>query len=85
MQLKNRLKKMEKLLITSGKFCACPDTPKFEFIERHGETDTITNAVGAFCEKCGKPIEKQTIIIDFVKPKKPDSMTDEQYAATYAE
>ncbi len=85
MQLKNRLKKMEKQLITSGEVCACPDTPKFELIERRGETDTVTNAVADSCEKCGKPIEKQTIIIDFVKAKKPDWMSDEQYAAAYAE
>jgi ssDNA-binding Zn-finger/Zn-ribbon topoisomerase 1 len=85
MHLKNRLKKMEKQLITSGEICACLDTPKLEFIERRGETDTITNAVGASCEKCGKPIEKQTIIIDYVKTKKPDWMTEEQYAAIYAE
>ncbi len=85
MQLKNRLKKMEKQLITSSEFCACPDTPKFEFIERRGETDTVTNAVGASCGKCGKPVEKQTIIIEYVKAVKPDWMTDEQYAAAYAE
>ncbi len=65
MQLRNRLKKMEKQLITSGEVCACPDSPKFEFIDRRGETDTITNVVGASCEKCGKPL----LIIHITSPE----------------
>ncbi len=85
MQLKNRLKKMEKQLITSGEFCACPDTQKHEIVIRRGEVNTIEKPIADSCGKCGKPIEKQTIIIDFVKAKKPDWMSDEQYAAAYAE
>ncbi len=90
MQLKNRLATLEKQLIgNDSEFCACPNTPKIEFIERRGETDTIintiTNAVADSCGTCGKPIEKQTIVIDFVKTAKPDWMSDEQYAAAYAE
>jgi hypothetical protein len=81
---KNRLQKLE-TLASDSTVCSCLDTPKFEFIERHGETDTITNAVADSCEKCGKPVEKQTIIIDFVKTAKPDWMSDEQFAAAYAE
>jgi ssDNA-binding Zn-finger/Zn-ribbon topoisomerase 1 len=85
MQLKNRLKKMEKQLNVS-EFCGCPDTPKLEFIERRGgETDTvITSSVADSCEQCRKPIEKQIIVINYVKSQKPDWMTDEQYAAAYA-
>jgi hypothetical protein len=85
MQLKNRLKKIEQQLNVSDEFCACTDTPKTEIILRRGETDTITSAVAGSCEKCGKPVEKQTIILDFVKAAKPDWMSDEQFAAAYAE
>ncbi len=75
---------MEKQLNVSV-FCACPDTPKFEFIERRdGETDTVTTSIADSCEQCGKPIGKQTIIINYVKSQKPDWMNDEQYAAAYA-
>ncbi len=81
MQFRNRLKKMEKELNVS-EFCGCVDTPKFEFIERHdGEPDTVSSAVADVCEQCLKPIEKQIIIINYIKSKKPDWMTDEQYAA----
>jgi ssDNA-binding Zn-finger/Zn-ribbon topoisomerase 1 len=84
MRLKNRLKKIEKQLNVSA-FCGCPDTPKLEFIERRdGEADTVITSVADSCEQCRQPIEKQTIIIDYVKSKKPDWMTDEQYAAAYA-
>jgi ssDNA-binding Zn-finger/Zn-ribbon topoisomerase 1 len=75
----------QQLNIGGGEFCACTDTPKTEFILRRGETDTVTNAVADTCEKCGKPIEKQTIIIDFVKAAQPDFMSDAEYAAAYGE
>ncbi len=82
MNIKNRLKKLQNQIIgNDSDLCVCPDAKRFEFIERRNETDTLINAGSSFCEKCGKPIEKQTIVINFVKPKKPDWMTDEQYAA----
>jgi hypothetical protein len=84
MRIINRLNKLE-TLANNSTVCACTDTPKTEIILRRGETDTITSVVADSCEKCGKPVEKQTIIIDFVKTAKPDWMSDEQYAAAYAE
>ncbi len=82
MNIKNRLKLLQSRIIKEdSEYCACPDAKRFEFLERRDETDTLINAASGFCEKCGKPIEKQTIVINFVKPKKPDWMTDERYAA----
>ncbi len=85
MHLKNRLKKMEKQLNIGFQFCECRETSKYEIIHRQNGIDTIQNAVSEFCEQCCKPIEKQIIIVDFVRPKKPDRVTGEQYAAAYNE
>jgi formate-dependent phosphoribosylglycinamide formyltransferase (GAR transformylase) len=75
---------LEKQLNVS-EFCGCPDTPKFEFIERReGEADTVVTSVADSCEQCCQPIGKQTIIINYVKSQKPDWMSDEEYAAAYA-
>jgi len=85
MQLKNRLKKMEKQLNVGGEFCECRTTQKTESIHRKDGFDTVQNIFSEFCEECSKPIEKQTIIINFVREKKPDWMTGEQYTSAYGE
>ena len=70
MQIKNRLKKMEKQIIGSGsEFCACRETPKHEFIRYEDGIETITNPVAESCDNCGKPIEKLTIVFGFSESK----------------
>jgi hypothetical protein len=62
MSIQNRLKNLESETKTEGKFCACPETRKHEFIHRRGGKDTVTVPVADVCDKCGKPIEKHSII-----------------------
>ncbi len=71
---------MEKQITTSGEFCACPDTRKHEYITRMNGVETNKNPVPDFCGSCQKPIAKEILLIDFVPAKKPDWMSDEQYA-----
>jgi hypothetical protein len=83
MQIINRLNKLETLERDST-VCACPETPKFEFITQK-EGESIEIPVDHLCGNCGKPVGGTVIIIQSVKPEKPDWMTDEQFAAAYAE
>jgi hypothetical protein len=83
MNILNRIKKIE-VEKTAQSFCACQNTQTHEIIHRRDGIDTLENPVSETCDDCGKPIEKTTFIINFVKAKKPDWMTDEQYAAAYA-
>jgi hypothetical protein len=83
MRIINRLNKLE-TLANNSTVCECPQTPKTEFItQREGESIEIP--VAHLCNKCGKPVDGVVVVIEFVKPKKPDWMSDEQFAAAYAE
>jgi hypothetical protein len=78
MHILNRLAKLE-TLANDSTVCECADTPKTEFI-RQREDESIEIPVAHLCGRCGKPVNGTVIIIQSVKPKKPDWMTDEEYA-----
>ena len=85
MNIKNRLRRLEDAGVGS-EFCACPNTRKYEVIECHeGKPDVINVAVADACDACGKAIQKQTIIVEFVKPKRAEWMSNSQYAAACCE
>ncbi len=79
MNILNRIKKIE-VEKTAQSFCACQNTQKHEVIYRRDGIDTLTTSVAESCDDCGKPVEKTTIIVNFVKAKKPDWMADSQRA-----
>ncbi len=80
MNLRNRLTKMENQIIgNDSELCVCPDILEWKFIDHHsdeGEGNSIEIPVAHICNKCGKPVDKQIIIIQGVKAKKPDWMTE---------
>ncbi|MCA1622734.1 MAG: hypothetical protein LC768_10670 [Acidobacteria bacterium] len=75
---------MDKQLDIRREFYECPETPKFEYIDRLYDDSEIEIAVDDLCNKCGKPVDKTVIIIQGVRAKKPDWMTDEHYEEAYA-
>jgi hypothetical protein len=71
---------MENQIKEDSELCVCPDTLKCEFIDHHGDTgdgDLIEIPVAHLCSKCGKLVDRQIIIIQGVKAKKPDWMRGE--------
>ncbi len=81
MNILSRLEKMKKQLNVGGEFCECPDTPKYEYIDRSDSDEAIEIPVAHLCYKCGKLVEKTVIILQGVKTEKPDWISYEQYAA----
>jgi hypothetical protein len=79
MHILNRLTKLE-TLASDSTVCECADTPKTEFI-RQREDESIEIPVAHLCGSCGKTVDGVVIIIQSVKPKKPDWLTDAEYAA----
>ncbi len=75
MQLKARIKRIEsRIKINHSPFCACKNyagisAPLTEIVFERNGVQTVDNPVANYCEKCGKPIEKQQIIICFVKSR----------------
>jgi hypothetical protein len=73
MNLKHRIKRIEsKVKINHSPFCACEDfagmiKPRVEVVYESNGVQTINNPIADFCERCQKPIEKQQIIVCFVK------------------
>jgi hypothetical protein len=71
MQLKNRLKKMEKQLNVgnvSGEFCACNGSqPIYKYT--HADDGILRNPKDAdaeICERCGRAVNKTVIIVNYV-------------------
>jgi hypothetical protein len=75
MQLKARIKRIEsRVKINDSPFCACESYkgkvyPACEIVLETNGVQTIENPVADFCERCRKPIEKQQIIVCFVKSR----------------
>lgn len=72
MQLKARIKRIEsKVKINHSPFCACQSYKGEAYshckivFEKDG-VQKIENPVADFCEVCGKPVEKERIIVRFV-------------------
>lgn len=72
MQIKARIKRIESRVRQNySPFCACDAYkgkvyPSCEIVYETNGIQTIENPVADFCEQCGKPKEKQQIIICFV-------------------
>lgn len=69
MNLKKRLRKLEAEIINDSEFCQCLNTLKHEIIFQKDDVQTVQKAIPSGCDKCGKPIEKQIIVVNFVKPR----------------
>ncbi len=72
MNIKSRLKTLEKKVIKPfSPFCACESYngkvyPRYEISYEKNGKQTVEKPIPDFCERCGKPIEKQQLIIQFV-------------------
>lgn len=72
MNIKNRLAKIEsKVKINYSPFCACQIYkgkvyPHCEIALEINGVQTVKNPISEFCEKCGKPVEIERIVICFV-------------------
>ncbi len=72
MQIKARIKRIESRVKQNySPFCACESYkgkiyPRFEMVLERNGVQTIKNPIADVCERCGKPIEKQQLIIQFV-------------------
>jgi hypothetical protein len=68
MQLKNRLKKMEKQLNVSDEFCACNGSQPI-YKPTYADDGTLRSpneADAEICELCGRAVNKTVIIVDYV-------------------
>jgi hypothetical protein len=77
MQLKARIKRIEnRVKINLSSFCACESYkgkvyPRCEIVYESDGVQRIENPIADFCERCGKPIEKQKIILCFIGCREP--------------
>jgi len=78
MNLKTRIKRIEAEIKVS-EFCRCAGTRRFEIVYyENGKPATPPELLKGcpapipdFCETCGKPTNKSTIIVDFVESNIP--------------
>jgi hypothetical protein len=83
MNFKQRLKKLESIVIDDSEFCACFPQRVETYIQDLGENATdnepkLTNAlIPGICPECGRRTEKHSITVQLVDGTTKDRFPDE--------
>ena len=84
MQLRQRIKKLEKQSGTGSAFCECGELPRYEIFRADLSIDSESSkplpmgeTVPDICPDCRKPTEKTRIIVQFCDQSTKDRFPDE--------